>query len=479
MFGRKEPQRNRYGGGKGLFWNETFRRCITVVVTVAMVTQNLTLGGAVSPSLALEPAGGTAEERFTDGNAQPADQNANDRLTSLVVRSRLTDSEVVASEEANVLSMDLGYKDLEPNAEYEAVVELLDAATGDVLVGEPWTDDQGETHSDSLEFHKNVTTGEATDTLSMELEDVDVHWVAGRVIDVRVTLLRGEDQVAQRTFDAEEDGHLYAPAIESALHAADNGQELAATEEAAVTDSITVTGLPEGLEAQVTGALETTDGDPVAAGVATITASADGTATADLSYPAFDARGLAGKELASKVSVLVKDRVVASYPAPEGRRREGHSDRRTVTVATAAEPQGAEGEQGEKQGGEESGSEDSDDADGDSDTSGSEAADGQEPADSESAKEQDPENNDGSKSDDASEGEDGSADKDSSASGDGSADKDKAADKDGSASGDGSDSSDESATKDNAPAADAPTATDASATNSADKTDEDSSASVS
>ncbi len=400
------------GRKKGLFWNDTFRKCVSAIVTIAMVTQNLTFGGRIVPGIAAEvPQEATVAEAMSGGedadaaseeakaketgdaegevtakeqlaeqqqaeqlNEQQSEQQpAEERETaersvaailSLAIRNLTTESEIASAAENNTLSIDLGYEGLEAGAEYEAVIELLDAVSGDVLCGQSQA---GEQHNNPLEYRKKVSAGEAAGTLTLELADVDLHWVAGRAVALRVTLRQGDAQVVQRTFDAREDAHIYVPSVESALHAADGTQELAAEEGAVAVDSLTVRGLPKGIEAQVTGALATAEGEPVAAEVATVAAGADGVATAELAYPAFDARAYAGKQLASNLSLNVNGRNVAAYPVPEGRRREGEADRRTVAIAAVAEQaETTDGEQGDGEQGEEPDGEDADDSDSDS-----------------------------------------------------------------------------------------------------------------
>ena len=333
--------------GKGLFWNETFRRCVTGIVTIAMVTQNLTFGGQITPGFASEPvdqpaasqapfeeageategeersestqeAAGDKEtekgETSDEGAAvatkadpeQAPDQQAAPAITSLSVRSQVTESALASATEENNLQLDLGYEGLQAGAEYETTIELLDASTGDVLTTEPWTDEGGAQHTDPLEYRKNATSTEAAGTMHLDIEHVDLHWVAGKTLMLRVTLRTGGEQVVQRTFNGEEDARLYVPAIESVLHAADGSQELAAEEAAITIDSFSVRGLPADFETQVTGTLQVVDGDALAAEVTVITTGTDGAGVGDLNYPACDSRGFAGREIQSTVSVVVQ-----------------------------------------------------------------------------------------------------------------------------------------------------------------------------
>lgn len=422
---RAMDKKHRFGRsrtGKGLFWNETFRRCVTGIVTIAMVTQNLTFGGQITPGFASEPVdqpaasqapsevtgeptegedsrksaqgtstGGETESGEASNDSvseatkadpeQVPDQQAAPAITSLSVRSQVTESALASATEENNLQLDLGYEGLQAGAEYETTIELLDASTGDVLTTEPWTDEGGAQHADPLEYHKNATATEAAGTMHLDIEHVDLHWVAGKTLILRVTLRAGGEQVVQRTFSGEEDARLYVPAIESVLHAADGSQELAAEEAATTIDSFSVRGLPADLETQVTGTLRVVDGDALAAEVTVITTGTDGAGVGDLNYPAFDSRGFAGREIQSTVSVVVDGRTVATYPAPEGRMREGETGRRSVHVA---EPAGIEDGQveheGSESGDEGSEGEDSDDSDGDSDSVADDTAEGQDSA---------------------------------------------------------------------------------------------------
>ena len=264
-------------------------------------------------------------------------------IAGLAVRNETTGSNVASATGENALHFEVSYEGLEPREPYEALVELVDPEHGENL-RRAVAPESGEASVGALEYRTSFAAEQASGVAALGPWSVDLHDIAGEMAAVRMTLLRDGEQVATRTFDALGGAVVCVPALESALQAADGSERIVAeeapTEGSAVVDEFAVTGVPEGTEVLVSGALATTEGEAVAAGAANAVAAKDGVARARIEYPAFEARRFAGKELASTLTARVNDKVVATYPSPAGRRRPREATPKRVSVV-ASTAQGA------------------------------------------------------------------------------------------------------------------------------------------
>ena len=202
--------------------HEGLRRFLSVLLSLAMVLQTSPVAyarwdeGAVEPAPAEEyvPEEGAAEEvapeeaapeeaapqeapaeeaapeqaapeataPVPEPTAEPAaqpEQQATPQLTGLAIENTTTDSALSSATLDNNLAFTLQYAGLETGAGYEATIELIDAQTRQVLLGEPYyVSEADQWRQDPMQLAASFAADE-TGQYRAEFERVDLHYIAG------------------------------------------------------------------------------------------------------------------------------------------------------------------------------------------------------------------------------------------------------------------------------------------------------------
>ena len=290
----------------------------------------------------------SADEVVIERTADVA--SAGTAITSLDIVNETTDTVLATATVDNHLIFKVGYEGLEPWSGYSVTVDLLDHRTPEateakaVLMGEPYEVEEDVWEQQPFSWVAPLDTEDtASGIVEIDLEEVDLHWVAGASYPVRVTIADADgNQIVQRVFDGEDDAKLNVPGIGALFTAADGAAEVEATDAAQVTDAVTVTGLPKEAEVTVVGEVVDKDGANVSAGAVDLVADKDGKAEGCIDYPTFDATGLGGTAVSSKLSITVADEdgndvTVAQFPSAADMAREKEPAPAAVAVRAAAE----------------------------------------------------------------------------------------------------------------------------------------------